>query len=151
MHEIKVSHDYAYEAESLWSLLADFSDIERWWPTGGEGVLKIEKVVLEGKGIGLIRHIYNEGFPHAISERLDYLDPDNKTYKLSMVNDIPAGIIEYQATGVIVRTDKGCRLDYSSVFSTDGGDPEVARGFLLAAYDLMFKGLEQALERECAA
>lgn len=146
MNEIRISHDYCHDAQSVWELLEDFANIERWWPKG-DGAIRIEKVVLEGEGIGLTRHIYNEGFPHAISERLDYLDPENRVYKLSMVDEIPAGITEYQATGKIVETDKGCRLEYFSQFSADEKAVDTAREFLLGAYDLMFNGLDEALSK----
>lgn len=149
MHEIRVSHDYCHSPEKLWEILADFGNIERWWPENTGGI-KIKRVELEGEGIGLTRHIYNEGFEHAISERLDYLDPENHVYKLSMVGNIPAGITEYQATGTISETPGGCKLGYVSRFSTETGEPDVAEAFLRGAYELMFQGLEQALDREAA-
>lgn len=147
MNEITTSHEFNYDADTLWEILADFADIQRWWPTD-DPAIQIEKVELEGEGIGLTRHIYNAGFPHAISERLDYLDPTNKVYKLSMVNLIPAGITEYQATGTITPTAKGCRLEYLSRFKAEEQAVAGAREFLQGAYQLMFRGLEQTLERE---
>lgn len=147
MNEITTSHEFSHDATTLWEILADFSDIERWWPKD-DPAIQIEKVELEGEGIGLTRHIYNAGFPHAISERLDYLDPANKVYKLSMVNQIPAGITEYQATGTITETPTGCQLAYLSRFSADEKDVAGAREFLEAAYQLMFRGLELTLVRE---
>lgn len=149
MHEITASHDYYHSPEALWEILADFGNIERWWPENTGGI-KINRVELEGEGIGLTRHIYNEGFEHAISERLDYLDPENHVYKLSMVGHIPVGITEYQATGTITETSEGCKLQYVSRFSTETGESEDATAFLKGAYELMFQGLAQALDREAA-
>src|SRR5438552_1533373 len=141
MHSINTSHEFDAPADALWEIFEDFAHIERWWPRD-ESAVQIERVVLEGEGVGQIRHIYNVGFPAPISERLDFLDPASHTLKLSIVGQRPAGLIRYQATGRIENLpDKRCRLHYHSEFTTRSGEPEEARAFLLIAYQLMFKGL----------
>ena len=84
MHQITTHHDFDAPAALLWELLADFAHIERWWPKDIPAV-QIERVELEGEGIGLTRHIYNKGFAAPVSERLDFQDPATLTYKLSIV------------------------------------------------------------------
>lgn len=139
---IDAHHDFDVPLDSIWDLIVDFGNIERWWPK--DGSVDIERVELEGHGIGMIRHIYNKGFPHAVSERLDSLDSDTKTYQLSIVGIRPAGIVEYQATGRLTTLENGgCRLSYHSEFKTEPGRIEEARQFLLGAYALMFKGLAE--------
>ncbi|MCO6056891.1 SRPBCC family protein [Pseudomonas sp. MOB-449] len=144
---ISIHHDFTAPAELLWELLADFADIQRWWPTDDEAVM-IERVELEGEGVGLIRHIFNRGFPAPVSERLDYQDAAGMIYRLSIVGARPAGLIAYQATGrVEPLADGGCRLHYHGEFQTQPGCEGDAELFLRGAYGLMFKGLGQTLER----
>lgn len=148
---ICIHHDFDAPAALIWDLLADFADIERWWPTDDEAVM-IERVDLEGEGIGLTRHIYNCGFPAPVSERLDYQDPASLTYKLSIVGERPAGLTVYQATGrVETLPGERCRLHYRGEFSTQPGRAQEAESFLRGAYALMFKGLEQTVTRERTA
>lgn len=140
MHRIVVDHDFAAPAGVLWDYLRDFANIERWWPKDRSEV-QIERVELEGEGIGLVRHLY-------VSERLDYQDAATMTYKLSIVGERPAGLAFYQATGQIEALDGNrCRLNYQAEFTTVSGAPEEAEAFLHIAYDLMFSGLESAIAR----
>ncbi len=143
MTSIEAQHDYRVPPQQLWDLIADFGNIEAWWPSGG--AVKIERVELEGEGIGMVRHIYNEGMPAPVSERLDHLDPAGLTWRLSIVGDKPAGLLQYQATGRIKVLDDGrSRVEYRGEFETEAGAENQAREFLQGAYALMFNGLEQA-------
>lgn len=147
MHQIVTHHDFDAPAAQLWDYLADFANIERWWPKDIPAV-QIERVELEGEGIGLIRHIYNKGYPAPVSERLDFQDPATLTYKLSIVGARPAGLTEYQATGRIEPLGEArSRLHYHSVFATESGKPDEAEAFLRMAYELMFQGLAAAAAR----
>src|SRR5690242_10522538 len=147
MHRITTSHDLAAPAAVLWDYLQDFAHIERWWPTDDPAV-RIERVEMDGAGIGAIRHIYNYGYPVPVSERLDDLNSENMTYKLSIVGQAPVGITHYRATGRIERlSDARCRPDYASEFATASGKPDEAEAWLRMAYALMFKGLAAAVAR----
>jgi hypothetical protein len=55
MVEVTVEHEFEYNAERLWSVLADFGNID--WVPG------FEQVELEGEGVGMIRHITVPVFP----------------------------------------------------------------------------------------
>ncbi len=149
--QITTSHEFDAPAEVLWMLLEDFAQIERWWPKD-EPAVSIQRVELEGEGIGLIRHIYNHGFPAPVSERLDFQDPANMTYRLSIVGERPAGLRSYQATGRIEQLPgERSRLNYCGEFSTEPGREAEAEAFLRGAYALMFKGLAQTSSQEAAA
>ncbi|PRB84121.1 SRPBCC family protein [Pseudomonas sp. MYb185] len=147
MLRIETHQELNGSAATVWALLADFANIQRWWPTDDE-IVVIERVELEGEGIGQIRHIYNRGFPGAVSERLDFQDSESLSYKLSIVGERPAGLLSYQATGWIssLPGDRCC-LNYCSEFTTQPGRAQEAEIFLRAAYGLMFKGLDQACKR----
>lgn len=145
MPEITVSQEINAPAAKVWDLIAAYGDIQVWWPK--EGPVQIARVENEGQGVGMIRHIYNHGFPDPISEQLDYLDPETNTWKLSIVGKMPPGMIAYNATGNITETGTtSCRVDYKGVFSTDPGQEAEVEGFLRMAYDLMFAGLKSTAE-----
>lgn len=142
---IEASREYTVDPQPLWELIADFGNIEAWWPESG--AVKIQRVELEGEGIGMTRHIYNEGMPAPVSERLDALDPASWTWRLSIVGERPAGLVSYQATGTLEPLPSGgCRIAYRGEFEAPGAEAQ-AREFLEGAYALMFDGLEQASRR----
>ncbi|MBE0597317.1 MAG: SRPBCC family protein [Desulfuromonadales bacterium] len=146
MAEITTSQDVNAPAAAVWSLLADYGNIQAWWPK--DGPVRIARVKNEGQGVGMIRHIYNEGFPKPISERLDHLDAQTKTWKLSIVGELPPGMNSYNAIGTLTETGPAsCRIDYKGVYSTDQESAAAVDGFLRAAYALMFRGLKAAAER----
>ncbi len=147
MLTIDVHHDIQAPLERVWPFLEDFADIQAWWPTD-QGVC-IERVELDGEGLGQTRHIYSVGFPNAISERLDFLDSESHTWKLSIVGHRPAGLLEYQATGRLTALGPdACRMTYHSEFAAREGRAETAKAFLLGLYQLMFRGLEAAAKRQ---
>ena len=146
MLTIDVHHDIQAPAERVWPYLEDFADIRAWWPTDQGG---IERVELEGEGIGQIRHIYSGGSPNPISERLDFLDSGSHTWKLSIVGRRPAGLLEYQATGRLTALGPdACRMTYHAEFMAREGRVETAKAFLLGLYQVMFRGLEAAAKRQ---
>ena len=145
MEIIDVSFDLNTSAKATWPFVENFLDIELWWPRTGP--VQIERVEVEGEGLGCVRHIYNKGFPHAISERLDYIDADTLTWKLAIVGHRPAGITSYRATGQLIpQDDEHCRMTYHSEFETEPGREAEAREFLQGCYELMKQGLEGAAQ-----
>jgi len=111
MAEIKVNEVIHAPAEKIWGLIRDFGNVEAWWPK--DSPIKIQKVVKEGQGAGMIRHIYYVGVPTPLSERLDYIDEGSKSYRLSIVGEGMPGLISYQASGVVTESGPDrCHLDY---------------------------------------
>jgi hypothetical protein len=148
MFNLEASHEFNAPSAAVWEYLQDFGHIERWWPRNAQ-TIKIERIELEGSGVGMLRHIYNAGMPMAITERLDALDAVQKTIKISIVGDRPGGLTWYEAFGKLVDLPGGrCRLDYRGEFTTQSNLPDDARGFLGEAYRLMFVGLSEALARD---
>ena len=146
MGVIDVSYEIHAPKASVWDLIADFYNIESWWPNPSD--VKIERVEIEGEGIGGIRHIFNEGFENAVSERLDYLDEEAGLWQLSIVCDRPFGLTQYQATGKLEELDSTrCRLTYNGEFETEPGREDEARAFLVACYDFMKEGLETVAQQ----
>jgi uncharacterized protein YndB with AHSA1/START domain len=144
--EIRVSAELAAPADSIWQLLADFGNIQRWWPD--DGAIRIEDVQIEGQGVGMIRHILNTGGRHRVSERLDFIDPASRTLALSIIGTRPSGITAYLAEGHIVELDATrCRMDYRALVTTTPGREEQIRAGLGKTYETMFAGLQAAALR----
>jgi uncharacterized protein YndB with AHSA1/START domain len=134
-------HDIGAPRETIWQLLMDFGNIEAWWPANTP--IDIDRVELDGSGVGMTRHIYNVGFDSPVSERLDALDLENYIVQLSIVGERPAGLLHYQAKGQLTVLDNGgCRLTYDSEFIAEEGREEEAKAFLLGAYELMYLGFD---------
>jgi len=145
-HTVNASREISAGPEMLWRLIEDFGNIQAWWPEGT--AVNIQRVELEGSGVGMIRHIFNEGMPAPVSEQLDHLDHDSLSWKLSIVGDRPVGLLKYSASGVITPlSDAHSRIEYLGEFEAEPGREEEARQFLLGAYELMFDGLSQAAAR----
>jgi hypothetical protein len=144
--EIRVSAEFAAPAQQIWQLLADFGNIQGWWPE--DGAIRIEDVQIEGQGIGMIRHILNQGARHRVSERLDFLDPASRTLMLSIIGTRPSAITAYVAEGHIVELDATrCRMDYRALVTTTPGREEQIREALGKTYEMMFAGLRAAALR----
>lgn len=143
MAELSACATIMKPVDSVWRLLADFGNIEAWWPR--HGPLQIDHVVLEGQGIGMIRHIYNKGMPTCASERLDLLDPESRTLVLSIVGQRPGGITAYVAISRLLPLDAdSCRIEHRGIVTTEPGREKAVERFLYQAYDLMFDGLKTA-------
>jgi uncharacterized protein YndB with AHSA1/START domain len=141
MPEVSTSQLLNAPADAVWRLLADFGAIERWWPK--DGPAPIEGVTVEGTGVGMVRHIQNRGMEHAVSERLDLLDPATRTLVLSIIGRRPVGLTGYVAEGRVVDAGPGqCRIDYRALVTTEPGREEQVRKALLKTWSVMFRGLE---------
>jgi uncharacterized protein YndB with AHSA1/START domain len=145
MIEVVENRVLAAPALSVWQLLEDFGSIQRWWPVDGR--IRIAKVDIEGTGVGMIRHIHNHGATHAISERLDLLDPQSRTLVLSIIGTRPPGITGYIAEAHVVDVaENQCRMDYRALITTSGVDDEKVRAGVLKTWSIMFEGLERTAQ-----
>src|SRR5262249_33106300 len=133
MPEITSSYVLAVPAEPVWRLLADFGTIQKWWLSSGP--IQIERVEIEGQGVGMVRHIYNKGIPNPVSERLDLLDHATRTIVLSIIGLRPRGITAYVAVGRLAEIDAAsCRLDYRALVTTEDGREERVRDGVLRTW-----------------
>jgi uncharacterized protein YndB with AHSA1/START domain len=138
---LRTYHVFDAAADKVWALLADFGAIDRWWPT--EGPIVIERVEVEGQGPGMVRHIFNRGARYRVSERLERLDSIERVLQLTILNR--DSVPWYLATARLIELEDGrCRLDYESEFSAPSGRENQTRDGILAAYAVMFRGLQDA-------
>jgi hypothetical protein len=149
MPELFAKADIAAPAARVWALLADFGNIQAWWPR--DSALQIERVELEGEGIGMVRHIYNHGMPQCASERLDLLDPQTFTLVLSIVGQRPGGITAYVATSRLLPLgESACCMEHRALVTTVPGRERAVERFLQQAYAGMFAGLQAAAAGQTA-
>ena len=75
------SHKFAdiqAPADEVWEIVADFGEIERWWPAG-----LVSKIEIEGSGIGMVRALHTM-IGIVLCERLDALYPDEHRIEISI-------------------------------------------------------------------
>lgn len=145
MSQLIVNEEFNAPADRLWALLRDFGNLQAWWLP--DSPIRIDRVVQEGQGVGMTRHIHYVGVPTPLSERLDFLDDDTRTYKLSIVGEKMPGLVSYSATGIVseVGADR-CRLDYTAdIEATPDGEATVEKT-LRFGFAQVIAGLRAAVE-----
>ena len=141
--EISTTADFDSPAQSVWSLMEDFAAIARWWPR--DGAIRIERVEVEGNGIGMIRHIFNIGMDKPVSERLDLVDAQNRILILSIVGERAGGITAYVAIARLeALSGDSCRLHYHAYVTAQAGKEERVKKNILFTWERMFGGLREA-------
>ncbi len=112
MVEVCVERELDVEADKVWAILANFSDIS--WIPG------LEKVELEGEGVGMIRHVTAPGMP-VLHERMDAIDHETMTLDYSVPAVEYLRVKDYRARARVVGLDGGrCQLIWSCECEPDG-------------------------------
>jgi hypothetical protein len=110
-----VTEEIAAPIGRVWPLLADFGHIDRLYPREGVDPLPpMDRIVLEGKGVGAIRTLYLSTGDSA-RERLESFDDVKYSYSYSILAPALFGISGYLA--VVQLTSLGAsrtQVDYSS-------------------------------------
>jgi hypothetical protein len=137
MIEVRVERELAFSADKVWALVADFGNVS--WVPG------IEKVELEGEGVGMIRHITVPVFPQ-LHERLDAVDHE----KMILDYSIPAvafiRVKNYRARAEVFEVDgERCRVAWSCVAEADDTDDEEAIARTEAFYESIMQWISDFL------
>ena len=112
MVKVSIEREFEVGAEKLWAILANFGDIS--WIPG------IEKVELEGKGIGMVRHVTAPGLPQ-LHERLDLIDDDRMILDYSVPEVAFIQVKNYRARAQVFKLEgERCRLQWSCKAEPDG-------------------------------
>jgi hypothetical protein len=143
MPQLNVSEVFNSPADTLWALLKDFGNLEAWWLK--DSPIKIDRIVQEGQGVGMIRHIYYVGVPTPLSERLEFMDDDSRTYRLSIVGEGVPGLVSYRAKGVVTELGAdGCRLDYTAEIQATAEKEAAVEQILSFGFSQVIAGLKEA-------
>ena len=102
MVEVSVEREYEFGADVVWGVFADFGNVS--WVPG------VEKVEVEGEGIGMIRHLTVPVFP-PLHERLESRDHDAMVLEYSIPNVEYIEVENYRARAQVTDLGSGrCRV-----------------------------------------
>jgi hypothetical protein len=146
MVEVRFEHEFEYRAEKLWAVIADFGDVS--WVPG------VEKVELEGEGVGMVRHLTVPVFPQ-LHERLEAIDHATMTLDYSIPAVEYLCVKNYRARAQVeALAGERCRVVWSGVAEAEGAEEAEAavktEAFYAAIMDWIGDHLKRA-EVETAA
>jgi len=145
-HRESITHieEFDAPASAVWAVLIDWGAIVDWMPGG-----YIKSLELEGQGIGAIRRLVT-GQGVSVAERLDAADEATGILELSLVDDLPWGLLSYRAIGhVEALSDSQSRLTWQGTLEMPENGPDARRiaAMLKKSYANMFRGIRQVVER----
>ena len=102
MVELSVEREFEFSAGEVWAVFADFGNVS--WVPG------VEKVELEGEGIGMVRHLTVPVFP-PLHERLETLDHEKMVLEYSIPSVEYLEVRDYRARAQVTDLGSGrCRV-----------------------------------------
>jgi len=139
MIELNIEREVNLDADAVWAVLADFGNVD--WVPG------IENVEIEGRGVGMIRHLSVPVYP-TLHERLEMLDPESMTLDYSIPSVEYISVRDYRARARVQPLEPGrCRLHWSCRAEADGASEEEARQKTRAFYEAMLDWLTDFVEQ----
>ena len=139
MVSVRSEREFDVDSGMLWAILADFGNIG--WIPG------IEKVELEGDGVGMIRHVTAPGMP-MLHERMDAIDHDEMILDYSVPAVEYLKVKNYRARARVVALEGGrCRLIWSCESEPDGVTEAQATANSEAFYAMVMGWIGDALAR----
>jgi carbon monoxide dehydrogenase subunit G len=138
MIEVSVEHEFEFGAETVWAVFADFGNVS--WVPG------VEKVEVEGEGIGMIRHLTVPVFP-PLHERLEGLDHDGKVLEYSIPSVEYLEVESYRARAQVTEAGAGrCRVRMTCQAEATGLEADAAAK-TEAFYGAMLGWIDDYLKR----
>jgi len=134
-------------AAVVWKILIDWAAIIDWMPDGYIRELRMERLCPD-QGPGAIRHLVT-GNGVALSERLDHADEATGVLDLSLVGELPWGLLSYRARGKLDDLQGNrCRLTWTGVpeMSQPGVAANRVTNLLSKSYAKMFLGIRHKVE-----
>ena len=139
MVEVSVERDYEFGADKVWAVFADFGNVS--WVPG------IEKVELEGEGVGMIRHLSVPVYPQ-LHERLDALDHEERVLEYSIPHVEYIAVKDYRARAHVVDLGDGrCRVQISCKAEAEAVPETEATARTGAFYEAMLGWIDDFLKR----
>ena len=140
MVEVKVERDLEFGAQEVWAIIADFGNVS--WVPG------VEKVELEGEGVGMVRHLTVPVFPQ-LHERLDAIDHEKMILDYSIPAVAYIHLKDYRARAQVGELEgERCRVVWSCVAEVDGAEAEQAIAETEAFYVSIMTWICDALKKE---
>lgn len=139
------------KAEEVWPFLADFSGLNKWFPTLST-CIRVEGV--EGQP-GCVRYCagFKTHIDHADENHVNWtkqkllsIDPDSMTFSYSII-DGNVGFNSYVSKVRVIRQDDGCAIEWGyEVEPVEGWKPENLDEFIGKGLKVMAKRMEEALK-----
>jgi len=140
MVEVSVEREYEISAADVWAVFADFGNVS--WVPG------IEKVDLEGEGVGMIRHLTVPVYPQ-LHERLDSIDHEARVLEYSIPGVEYIQVKNYNARAQVIDLgSERCRVVMSCRAEAAGAPEEDATARTRAFYEAMLGWIDDFLERK---
>ena len=140
MVEVQIEREYKFGADDVWAVIADFGNVS--WVPG------IEKVDLEGEGVGMIRHLTVPVFPQ-LHERLDAIDHEEKVLEYSIPAVEYISVKNYGARAQVIDLGPGrCRVHWSCKAEAEGAPEAEAHDKTRAFYEAMLGWIDDYLEQQ---
>ena len=138
MVEVSAEREYGFGVEEVWAVFADFGDVS--WVPG------VEKVELEGEGVGMIRHLTVPVFPQ-LHERLESIDHEERVLEYSIPSVEYIQLKNYTARAQVVDLGRRrCRVLMSCKAEADGPEAE-AIAKTEAFYEAMLGWIDDFLKK----
>lgn len=140
---IEEAAEFDAPASAVWDLLVDWAAIVDWMPDG-----YIRSLRMEGQGPGAIRHLVT-GQGIELAERLDSSDESTGVLELSLVGNLPWGLLAYHARGKLDRiSETRCRLTWQGrpEMPEHGPESDAVARLLRRSYAKMFLGIGRVVE-----
>lgn len=114
MAEVLVTEELPVPAASVWELVRDFGGARRWLPG------MIQKLELEGEGVGAIRTITLPG-DTLLHEQLRAFDDPGMSFTYAIVRESPLPVRDYVAKlAVAAAGPSRCRVHWGATFEPVG-------------------------------
>ncbi len=139
MVEVSIEREFDAPAEKLWAMLADFGDIS-WIPA-------IEKVELEGEGVGMIRHVTAPGLP-TLAEKMEAIDHENMILDYSVPEVAYMQVKNYSARAQVFKLGENrLRVHWSCQCEADGIDEAQATANTEGFYEMIMEWVGDYLKK----
>ncbi|MBT4520183.1 MAG: SRPBCC family protein [Halieaceae bacterium] len=140
MVKVSIEREFDSPAKALWAMLANFGDIS--WIPG------IDRVELEGSGVGMIRHVTTTGLP-TLAERMDAIDHRQMSLDYSVPSVAYMQVKNYTARAQVFELpDNRCRLHWSCQCEADGIDEAQATANTNEFYKMIMLWVGQYLDEQ---
>lgn len=136
--EAGVERQVNFPARLVWDLVSNFGNRD-WSPS-------IDKVVVEGEGVGAVRWMYGVGGGKPCAERLESFDDDNMAMTYSIVENSPLPLDDFLGSVKIVNAgSSSCLVDWRASGSVKGKTEAEVTEIMQTIYNGIITAIETHL------
>ena len=140
MVELSIERELEFSAKEVWAVIADFGNVD--WVPG------VEKVELEGEGVGMVRHLSVPVYP-PLHERLDAIDQQEMLLDYSIPAVAYLQVKNYRARAQVFELEgPRCRVRWSGWAEADDVDEATATSKTEAFYEAILTWISDFLSRK---